>query len=491
MIEQTNRKFSTFKRSLRAEINVPAKASAVYTATVLVSRGAAFVLTPFFTRLMLPEDYGSYALFNSYLAILVALGTLETCGGVIHRCLQKHKGEEGAVMRSALAVVLSASFVSYLLFIVLRGFGIIKELFPLAFLILPLLSVCTAVINLYSAEQRYRYKYKFAISSVFVQNLLAPAVAIVVIAYAKSGSTAPTVRAVTALISALVLAFFCTTVILARKARENERNSAEDFWKITRSILSLALPMFPFYVSVMLISNIDKPIISHFLGDTELAKYSVAAALGGAVFSLSAGAGHAMLPWIMRKVGAKDFSRAKEITELTFKLVSLLTLLFLSFAPELFSLVAPAEYREGLICLYPLALGAVPHFLTSIAIGANMTYDKPRGIVFSGVFSLSVCVALSLALVGRYGIFSVAISSLVSHSALFLLSARTFRKNSASSLLNANNCCQISLYALLISAVLYFLRPFVLPRIIVAVFILAILLYLSKKSFALVRERGG
>ena len=64
-------------------VNVPARASFIYMLINVLAKGAAFVFTPIFTRLLGPSEYGEFSLFSSYLSLAVVIGSLELSGGVI------------------------------------------------------------------------------------------------------------------------------------------------------------------------------------------------------------------------------------------------------------------------------------------------------------------------------------------------------------------------------------------------------------------------
>ena len=66
-------------------------------------------------------------------------------------------------------------------------------------------------------------------------------------------------------------------------------------------LLRLAIPMLPYYLSVMIINESDKLIIERYLGGEELAKYSVAYSAGVAASVISTGASQILCAWAARK----------------------------------------------------------------------------------------------------------------------------------------------------------------------------------------------
>ena len=70
-------------------VRVPAKASAWYIGSSVLAKGISALVTPIFTRLLTPEEYGLYPLYLSWLSVFTILLSLELTGGVMYRGLQK------------------------------------------------------------------------------------------------------------------------------------------------------------------------------------------------------------------------------------------------------------------------------------------------------------------------------------------------------------------------------------------------------------------
>ena len=79
---------------------------------------------------MTPDEYGRYALFHTYSALLCAIGTLEIGGGIMLRILRRHNDSPRATIRAAAVlslVTLSLCALGFLLYERITG---AKELFP-------------------------------------------------------------------------------------------------------------------------------------------------------------------------------------------------------------------------------------------------------------------------------------------------------------------------------------------------------------------------
>ena len=71
------------------KLNTPAVAGLWYTISSVIERGSAVILTPIYTRLLLPDAYGTYSLYMSVLGIVGIFATLEISGNAVYRGLSE------------------------------------------------------------------------------------------------------------------------------------------------------------------------------------------------------------------------------------------------------------------------------------------------------------------------------------------------------------------------------------------------------------------
>ena len=89
------------------KLKLPAKASLWYIASSAISRTIGAAGTPIFTRLLTPEEYGLFPLYNTWLAVATVILTLELTGGVIYRGLQKFSHDRDKFLSAAFGLFLS------------------------------------------------------------------------------------------------------------------------------------------------------------------------------------------------------------------------------------------------------------------------------------------------------------------------------------------------------------------------------------------------
>ena len=155
------------------DINAPTRAGVAFTLINVLSKLAALLFTPIFTRIFSKEGYGEYSLFVSLLSVTVVLCSLEMSGGVIMRVLQKERRVASLCLLSAYAAVvaLCCVIVPAVAFIA-RKYGIL--LFPYSALILFVYVSSEAIIGLYLSYARFLYRWQPVALSAFTSSISAP-----------------------------------------------------------------------------------------------------------------------------------------------------------------------------------------------------------------------------------------------------------------------------------------------------------------------------
>ncbi len=482
-------------------MNAPAKASVFYTLGMVITRAAAFLLTPVMTRLLSSEEYGAYTLFNSILSILTIFGTLDICGSVFWRALQKFQDSRRTLLRSALILLLLLCLSALAVFLPIWRMFFRNSLFPGAFIFLALALISNMTVNLFSAKCRFFCKYRFTLISSFILGALAPGLACV-FALSVQGNEAMALTVKVGVSTAVLVAFSLplfiyiifserlTNLLYERATLKHEKvihasvseekTSKKSFAEYSRYLLRLALPMFPYYISLSLLAQGDKIIISRLLGASALGAYSVAYSAGSALVALSSGICHALSPWVMRKVRATDYGRIRQVFTAAVDIICPAALIFLALAPEVFSFLAPEEYLGGLSSVFPIALSASPLFLSSLLTSAVLALERVRGVIACGAACALASVVLNLALLRRFGIFAAAVITFTAYLALLLLLNQYFRKIAGKHLVNVNHTLHILFFCAFSAAALFVFRHLTLLR---AVFALLALIYLCRRLF--------
>ncbi len=445
-----------------------AKASVWYTLSNIFSRGVTILLTPVFTRILSPEQYGIYPLYVSWMGIFTVIGTFEIPGGVMYRTLTKFKDERDGVVSSALGVQAMLSLAFFTVYIILRRrINAITTLSTSLSLILILQVFLNGVEGIHFASERYLYRYRGVSFINIICGFAGPLFALMLISRGMGGIS----RVISPLI---VTALFVIPIIFISVKREARIFSREK-WKY---LFKISLPMLPHYLALSVIASADKIIVSRIAGEGAIGKYSVAYSVGFMISLITNGLSLALTPWIMRKLADGETQETESKISLITDTVVTLTLIFFGLAPEVFGFAAPPEYADAFSAIYPLGISVVFLFLSGALSSAILHYEKPFSITLNSLISAGIFLPLAYVLILRLSYFGGALATLISYMIMLTLNLISFRKISGYNILNIKNCLQNTGKLFLFSVLLYMARYVPVSRILVI--LVVVLLFLAK-----------
>lgn len=370
-------------------IRVPAKAGVWYVISSAAIKLAGMAATPLFTQRMSAEEYGKYALYMSWIAILSVVTTLGLTGSVIYRGLQKFEDRRDELLSSALG--LSTLVITLFVLLLIFMGEEISSLIGLEYGLVRILALQIAldtVVAFFTARCRYLYGYRAVIAINLTSALLSLGVSIALVYLVEATAR---MRIYALLFSTMVFAIPLLFVVIFK----GKRLFSGDIWAF---LLKFNLPMLPHAASAAILANVDKVMISGATGGASLAKYSVAHSLGVGMTFVTGGLGSALQPWIMRKIGAGEEKRVRDVALKLTVLISIGALGILALAPEIFAFLAPDSYADALVSVYPITLAAICGFVSAIASVQILHAEKTALLSLTAIVGAVVNIVANLIL---------------------------------------------------------------------------------------------
>ncbi len=478
-------------------INLPARSSLFFTLTNMICKGFAFLFTPIFTRLLTPTDYGEFSLFSTFLSLSAVAVTMEISGGIIMRLFQKERELQFLSILSAWLISIATAIpTTFFLWLIRKNTGFGMN-FPFAYVMLFFSLISISIINLYVSRCKFRYSWVPPLITSLAQSVVAPIVSIAILRisyHSNANHVSLKIGAVTAVLSAIALCIATLTVTRAKgelRAKDKSTLNAFSFFSFSsRFLLKLALPLLPYYLSIIALSQADKLFISSFMGRGELAKYSVAYSAGVALTALTSGVMGALSPWIMRRTRAGEYDRIREVLSRITSASVPIIVIFLCFAPDFFSFLAPKEYSSALPVLFISAMIPIPLALAQCSSSIAIAKERVGGVLFSGIFPAIMTLALNFLTINRAPLYVPAIITAIGFITLATLGIANIRKITGYYTVNVNKTFQNLFILILLSATVYSLHEFLFPRIIIASISSLALALMTKPLITLLKESG-
>ena len=250
-------------RSLPAQL----RASFWFLICSFLQKGISVITTPIFTRLLSPEEYGGYNVFNSWMGIVSVFITLNLFYGVYTQGLIKFDKEKEIFSSSLQGLTLTMVVVWTIIYLLFHSYW--NKLFSLTtvqMLAMLVMIWTTAVFNFWAGEQRVEMNYKKLIVLTLLVSFFKPAVGIFFVVNAKDK--------VTARILGLVLVeLIGYTGLFIAQIKRGKKFYVAKFWKYA---ILYNLPLIPHYLSQTVLNSADRIMIKNMIDESSAGIYSLA-----------------------------------------------------------------------------------------------------------------------------------------------------------------------------------------------------------------------
>lgn len=388
-------------------IPIAARAALWFVACTMLQKCIGFITVPIFTRLMSTQEYGLYSTYLSWHGILTVFCTLN-----MHNCIYVNKYTRADTLKEKNSVavpLLSLSealtigvFIIYVIFYNQLN-SIIGLPFPLVCLLFAQI-LFEAPVHFWNMKQRFEYRYVILVVVTLIMIILNSVLGIIFVYFSTTNQAIA--RAMSVVLVQVIFGgiFYCYFFTRAKKVF-----SFKD-WLQT---LKVQLPLLPHGLSLTILSSSDRIMISSMRSSAEAGIYSVAYSAGYIVSILKSNIVDAMRPWVYKKIKEKDYISIKKNVNTVMIIITLISILFIAFAPEIIFIMAPKQYHEAVYVIPPVAASSFFTFLYGIFSMVGMYFEKTTKIMFASVSGAVLNLILNFIFIPRFGYIAAAYTTLI------------------------------------------------------------------------------
>lgn len=408
--------FNRLYRKYQSTLTV--RAGSWYIAATFAQKGIVFLAVPIFARLLTPAQYGTVAIFGSWLEILTIILTLN-----LHSALNNARYDfEGAQFKEMLSAVLTLGILCITagnIILALLPDALAQAIFGLPKSLVMLASLGTLALFPYQVRMTaWRIALKYTLYNLL--NFLTTAYGILLSVALILGFMLflPGYDHALARIVGLIAPYIAASLIVVRHSLKDSRTFfRQDYW---RYALALALPLMLHSLSNIVMKQFDRILINQYIGRSEAGIYTLAYQFGDIANMLWVATNSAWFPWFfahMKKGNHAQIRKRAQQYALAFG--GIVAGLILA-APLLIRLLAPEEYWQA-TAIVPVVIAA-GFFSLLYSLYANVElYEKKAGYTaLITILAATINIILNIILLPLYGYQIAAWTTLVSYICLFL-----------------------------------------------------------------------
>ena len=385
-------------------------AGVFYIAANIFERAIEFFLLPLFTSLLSTSDYGISSTYFSYVNIISILISL-SLGNSIRSAFVDYRDKLDSYISSVVFLQFLVSIATSAVILAVAFIMIDGSFFFLTFFCL-IQSFGGCIISMFVLRYTLEVKYvKRTILSI-IPNLSAIFLSLVLIYLSPNEPYLG--RIMGSFIVILTTSLLLTVLLFAR----GKRLVSKEYWTYA---LRYSLPLVFHGLSLVILNQMDRTMITGLRSESETGIYSVAYNFGTIALAFTGALENLWIPWFYRKMNEGDHDAIKRYSLLYSFTASLLSCGVILLGTDVIQWMTNKSYWDA-IYIAPL-LVASNFFMAICVFPINAMYYKKttKMIAISSLLSALLNLGLNFWLIPLHGALGAAAATLISHVFMFSL----------------------------------------------------------------------
>ncbi len=388
------------------------KAGIWYTISAIAVKAINIITTPIFTRMMNTADYGLAQTFNSWSSLLMIFCSLNLVYS-IGRAKLDFPGKLDKYVGSMQMLALSASSIIALLMLVfIKPVAVFMEMNTNLVLILIVYILAYPVIPLWSSKFKYQYRYKGNIAITAYITIMSVIVTLALMFHFETDRYYAKVLGTVITGSVLALVFWIHSI------RKKNLNVNKTYWRYG---LKISLPLILHSLSLNVLSQSDRIMITKFVGTNETGIYSLAYNYAILVNIVLGAVNDAWLPWFHDNLFAGEKESIKEKVKPLVILGSMMGLGCIAIAPEAIFILGPTAYQAGKWVVGPVVLGLICQFIYQQYVHIELHEKQTQYISMGTILAAVMNIVLNFIFIPIYGFIAAAYTTMFCYFVLMFV----------------------------------------------------------------------
>lgn len=386
------------------------KASATYTLSNFITKGIGIITIPIYTRIMTTDQIGVVATYNAWMAILAVIASMGLTTGSFSIAMHEHKDFRNQYESAALTLT---TIVSVLLMIIYAIFfqriNVILGL-PWQLIVLMLTGfMLHPAIDFWMARQRFEYKYKLC-AAISITCAAVSSVLSLIVVYLFSNNHSDKV-AIGRLYATYFVYYGVALVLYICIMIQGKTFFHVNYWKYG---IKLSIPLMFHALAKHVLDVSDKIMIKRMCGDSSVGIYGTLYSISSLSLLIWNAINASLVPFMFSCMENKSDDR-KKMNQIIIPMLAIygfVSVALVLIAPEIVTIIAPAEYYEAIYIMPPVAAGI--YFISLYCVMGNvLLYHKKTNRIMSATFIAAILnIVLNNYFIRIYGYIAAAYTTL-------------------------------------------------------------------------------
>lgn len=388
------------------------KVGSIYLIANIINKAIAFLTIPIFTRLLTTNEYGIVSTYSSYVLVLQFFMGLSS-EYTIRNAYIDFENEIDDYVFSMYSLAFFVSFIISVIIYVLNETTLHITTNMICACCL-LQSFMTYINNAMSDKLMMEKDYIKRSMLISMPNILSVILGVIFVLAMKEN------RSLGRILGYVIAISMFGIYNILRIYKLSKKNIRLEYYIY---ILKISPPMIFHGLSIVLLSQLDRIMITSLRNSSETGVYSLIYSMSLIAYAISNAINGVWTPWFTEKYKNKMY---KEINRRAFQflyILSMLTVIIMFVSPEIIKFIAPKEYWNGIPMIPPLTLASFITYVYTYYVGLELYEKRTKTISILTTIAAIVNAWTNYIFIPRYGALAAAYTTLFSYIVLFLLHA--------------------------------------------------------------------
>ena len=388
-------------------------------------KGFTFASVAVFTRLLIPAEYGTTAIFFTWTSIFYIISTLYVEAAILRAKFDYEDDKYRDFLSSVTLFGVALPFVAVVIFallpesLMLDWFGLSKPLTILALLYAP--AIVTLNITLRQWEAAHRYKPNVYVTIGIEAGEIILSVLLILIPPLLIAGYPPYMGRIWGY---MIANGGAGLLLLARMVWQGRLRFRR---KYIAYALLLSVPLIPHALANMALSQFDRVMIDQYTGRAEAGIYSFAYQIGSLVFVVWTATNTAWGPWFYARMKDESYAIIRRRVKQYMLGFAGITAALIAAGVLFVPLLGTEAYRGAARITPVIMASGFFVFLYSLYVNVEFHERKTWYIAAGTVVAAAINIILNLIFIPRYGYLAAGWTTLAAYACLFFIHAAVVR----------------------------------------------------------------
>ena len=375
--------------------------------TVLL-RGISIFTAPLFTRLLGTNGYGVTQIYNTWVAVIAIVFTMQTQGTLVNARVEYSPEDQKKYHSSAmfLSMVIFAAF-SALVIAFLDPVSRLLKLDRLLILLMLLQAFGTFCINFLNTRNVYEFKAGRNMAMSLTVTLTTLVLSLVLIL--KMPEEINYLGRIIAISATYGLIGIPVCISILRRGRTFCR---KDYWKFC---IGLAIPAVFYNLSDLILGQSDKVMLQQMLGTSQLGMYGAALNFGGIMFTIFVALNNSWCPFFFDDLKEGRLEAVEQKATNFLELFTVLSVGFILLAREVFRVYVDQRFWDATMLIPVFVASYYLNFLCTFPVNFEYYHKKTKIVAVVTITSSLFNIGLNYLLIRKMGMAGAAVATMLSH----------------------------------------------------------------------------